>query len=223
MHKTAIILTATASLWAGWHPLKLMTAYHGQDFHLKPGVTYVELRRSDTFTPNYGKPKTHVKRVFTLSRKPLSSYGAKTARAFRRLPMSAKKRYMIMRGGEGHLSGTSSWYYNGFMLDTHGKMWRLETVKDLIDMVAPIDTPAEAKLVLWAHKHAEGFTTNKEDYHARYRKRGRNYLIEEHYAVTDTADGECGIYTYRSTITPAGRITHRKRISKRPSKDCGAE
>jgi hypothetical protein len=224
MHKTAIVLIfATATLWAGWHPLKLMTAYHGQDFHLKPGVAYVEMRRSDTFRPHVDKPTTQVKRAFVLSRKPLERYGVKTARAFRRLPMSPKKRYTLMQGGAGHLTGTSSWYYNGFMLDTKGKMWRLESVRDLIDMVAPIDTPAEAKLVLWAHQHAEGFTTDTGDYHARYKKIGRNYLIEEHYAITDTAYGECGIYTWRNTITRTGRITHRKQISRRSSKICGSE
>jgi hypothetical protein len=225
MKKNILILYigACGNLVAGWHPLKPMSAYHGQDFHLKAGVAYVEMRRSDTFRPDHGKPTTHVRRAVTLSRKPLSRYGAKTVRDFQRLPMSSKKRYTLMRGGAGHLSGSSIWYYNGFMLDTHGKMWRLETIQDLIDMVRPIDTPAEAKLVLWAHQHAEGFTTDSSDYRARYKKIGRNYLIEEHYAITDTAYGECGIYTWRSTVTHAGHISQRKRISKRPSKYCGGE
>jgi len=201
---------------AGWHTLKPMTAYHGQDFHLKPSVAYVELRRLDTAQLLKGY-KTKVKRAFVMSQKSLDSYGVKTAKAFRHIPMSSKKRYKLLSGGYGLVS----WYYNGFMLDTHGKIWRLETVKDLIDMVAPIDTPAEAKLVLWAHKHAEGFTTYKGGYSAKYRKSGQNYIIEEHYTVDDTMYGECGVYTYRSTVTHAGRITHRKRISKRPVKDCG--
>ncbi len=215
---TKIIITLMGTVLcvsAGWHPLKPMTDYHGEDFHLKPSVAYVELRRSDTVLLK--EYKTKVKRAFIMSRKSLDSYGVKTAKAFRHIPMSSKKRYKLLSGGYGF----SSWYYNGFMLDTHGKIWRLETVKDLIDMVAPIDTPAEAKLVLWAHKHAEGFTTDDEGYRAKYRKSGQNYIIEEHYAVDDTIYGECGVYTYRSTVTRSGRITHRKRISKRPVKDCG--
>ena len=86
-------------------------------------------------------------------------------------------------------------------------------MRDLIGIVVPIDTPAEVSLVLWAHKYNE--------WSAKYRKSGNNYLVED-YVIADTAAG-CFRTTYRSTITRSGRIIHRKRISKHTPQKCGAE
>jgi len=47
--------------------------------------------------------------------------------------------------------------------------------------------------------------------------------VQEHYKVTDTAYGDCGIYTYKSKVTRDGRVLNRKLIKKAPSKECGGE
>ncbi len=216
MKKTAMTLMSTLlCVSAGWHGLKSVDAYRAKDFHFKSGVAYVEMRLQNSIAPMHDPKhlKVKTKRVFAMGRKSPSSFGSKIANKFRHLPMSAKKRHTLLSGRHTGLIGTSTWYYNGFMLDTQGKMWRLEGIKDLIDMVAPIDTPAEVSLVLWANKHNE--------WSAKYRKSGDHYLVEDH-VVADTSAG-CFRTTYRSTITRSGRMTHRKRISKHPSQECGAE
>ena len=212
---TMTLMSTILCVSAGWHGLKSVDAYHPKDFHLKSGVAYVEMRLQNSIAPMHDPKHLNVKtkRVFAMGRKSPSSFGSKTANRFRHLPMSAKKRHTLLRGSRAGLIGTSTWYYNGFMLDTHGKIWRLESIKDLIDMVAPIDTSAEVSLILWAHKYNE--------WSATYRKSGNNYLVED-YVIADTSAG-CFRTTYRSTITRSGRITHRKRISKYPSQMCGAE
>jgi len=212
---TMTLMSTILCVSAGWHSLKSVDAYRAKDFHLKSGVAYVEMRQRQSIAPMHDPKHLTVKtkRAFVMGRRSPSSFGFKTAKRFQHLPMSAEKRYALLRSSGGGLLGAIKLYYNGFMLDTHGKMWRLEGMKDLIGMVAPIDTPAEISLVMWAHKHNE--------WSAKYRKSGNNYLVEDH-VIADTAAG-CFRTTYRSTITRSGRITHRKRISKRPSQMCGAE
>ena len=215
MTRTGLLMLLGVALHAGWHPLKSVDAYPPKDFHLKSGVAYVEMRLQNSIAPMHDPKHLDVKtkRIFAMGKKKPAGFGAKTAKRFRSLPMSAKKRYALLAGSGASLLGTSRWYYNGVMLDSHGKMWRLESTQDLIDMVAPIDTPAEISLVLCANKHNE--------WSAKYRKSGNHYLVEDH-VVADTSAG-CYRYTYRSTITSSGHITHRKRVSKHPSQECGAE
>jgi hypothetical protein len=224
MTKTILLwIVAGATVVAGWHPLKLMSTYHGKDFHLKPGVEYVEVHLHDTFIPDDHKPSLFTKRIIQMYRKPLKSYGSKSLRAFRHTTATGSKRYGFLRGSAGLMTGSRSWYFNGTMLDSQHKLWHLETTRDLIDMVLPIDTPAEVKLVMWAHKRAEWFVTFHEEYHAKYKRSGSRYLVEEHYSITDTAYGECGIYTYRYSIDRQGHMSKGKLIRKRPSKICGGE
>ena len=221
----AILAMAVGSLSANWHPLKLMKAYNGRDFTLKNGVEYVEVKKVHVFEPYHSKAKKRVKksRVLRLYREPLSSFSAKVRKDFKNLPLSAKKSKSFMHGGQGHLGGSEHWYYNGFMLDSNLKTWRLESKEDLIDMVKPIDTPAEAKLVMWVNGFAEDFLTYDNEYKAKYKKVGKNYIVKEHYKVTDTAYGDCGIYTYKSKVTRDGRVLNRRLIQKAPTKICGGE
>jgi len=118
----------------------------GIDFSLKKGVEYIEVKRVDIFKPIYPQAKTKVHKKTI--KKPLSSFGAKVSNNFKSLPLSSKKSKSFLQGSQGYLSGVSSWYYNGFMLDSNLKTWRLENTKDLIDMVKPINTPAEVKLAM---------------------------------------------------------------------------
>jgi len=221
----AILLVTSLFADAKWHPLKSMKTYNGRDFTLKSDVEYVEIKKVHIFKPLYPKAKEQVsiKRVLSLYRKPLSNFSTKVRKDFKNLPLSAKKSKSFLHGDQGHLGSIEYWYYNAFMLDSNLKTWRLENTKDLIDMVKPINTPAEIKLVMWANGFAEGFLTYKEEYRAKYKKVGKNYIVQEHYSVTDTAYGKCGVYTYKSTVTKDGRVLNRRLIKKTPSKECGAE
>jgi len=230
MKKISVVLMLTgAFVFANWYPLKLMSAYSSRDFSLKEGVEYMEVKRVDIYSayPRDVKEKVveskSVQTVFQIYNKPLKSFGKKVASNFKRLPLSSKKRDSFLSGGAGHLGGTSSWYYNGFMLDSNLKSWRLENTQDIIDMVKPINTPAEIKLVMWANKYAEGFLTDSGGYRAKYKKVGKNYVVEERYSIENMAYGECGVYTYQSTIDSSGKLLKRKLLLKESALGCFTE
>ena len=226
---TVVLMLIGGFASANWHSLKLMSAYSGRDFSLKKGVEYIEIKRVDIYSADPRTPREKlieqksIRTVFKMYKKPLLSFGKEVASNFKRLPLSSKKKDSFLSGGVGHLGGTSYWYYNGFMLDSNLKTWRLENTQDIIDMVKPINTPAEIKLVMWANKYAEGFLTDSGGYRAKYKKQGKNYIVEEHYSIEDMAYGECGVYTYQSTISRSGKLVNRKLLIKEPSVGCFTE
>jgi len=115
-----------------------------------------------------------------------------------------------------------SWYYNGFMLDNAGKTWRLENAKDVIDMIKPIDTPAELSFVLWLNGDAQ---EKAEKYSAKYRKSGSGYIIREQHSSHEYSSWKyaCGEYVFEYKINVSGKIAQKKLIKKRKFKVCGGE
>ena len=102
------------------------------------------------------------------------------------------------------------------MLDSNGKQWRLENIQDVIDMIRPIDTPAEVRLVLWLH----GVThTSDGKYSIQYRKNGKEYVIKEHYVCHECAC-DCGDYIYQYKVNRSGKITQKKLLRKKAVKLC---
>jgi len=224
--KIFLLVLSFGILNASWHPLKLIKAYGGRDFTLKSGVEYVEIihiKEFNYYTEKGSTKSKSSKSVIKIYRKPLNSYGFKVEKNFKRLPLSSKKSNSFLHDSTTNLIGSSSWCYNGFMLDSNLKTWRLENTKDLIDMLKPINTPADVKLVMWANKYAEGFLTNSSNYHAKYKKVGKNFIVQEHYNVENSAYGDCGIYTYKSTVTRDGKVLNRRLIKKAPPKFCISE
>ena len=208
----ATLLTVTAN--AGWKTLKTLGHYGSKAFTLKRGVQYVELRKYSTSvekTP-LGKDSVTVSTSLRIYRD-----SPHNKRIFERMTM--KKRYAFKKGEWGGLASSGSWYHNGFMLDTARKTWRLENVRDVIDMVRPIDTPAEIRLVLWLHGDAE---SHADKYSAKYRKSGKGYIVKEHYVINDSAYG-CGDYSYQYKISRSGKIRQKKLLRKRSAKECGGE
>jgi len=222
MKQTKALLVAilmTLSTHAGWKQVKTLEHYGPKAFTLKKGVVYVEIRKYTKGKPAMfaGKGWQKINRVLRMYRTPLSVFGSKVKRAFKRIPI--KKRYAFKKGHWSGMATRGSWYHNGFMLDNAHKTWRLENAKDVIDMIRPVDTPAEISLVLWLRGDAQD---NASKYSAKYRKSGEGYLVKEHYVISNSAHG-CGDYTYRYKISRSGRITQKKRISKKAIKGCLVE
>ena len=209
----AILLTLTAN--AGWKPLQTLRYYGPKAFTLKQGVQYVELRKySKGWEGNsdYKREET----VLKMYRTPISAYGTKTQRTFKQIP--GKKSDAFKKGEWAGLGGSGSWYHNGFMLDNARKTWRLENAKDVIDMISPVDTPAEIRLVLWLYGDDN---SHAEQYSAKYRKSGNSYIVKEHYVIHESPD--CGDYSYQYKISRSGKITQKKLLRKKSVKECGGE
>ena len=222
-----LILTANAN----WKPLKSLDHYGPKAFTLKEGVAYVEIRKytesdglkEDPVTHGVTLTKTMKKKViFKIYRYPLSYFGSTVKRTFQHIP--GKNKFAFKKGEYGGFAGTGSrWYYNGFMLDSKEKAWRLENIQDVIDMVKPVDTPADLSLVLWLHSDAQD-RSDKESYSAKYRKSGSGYVIREHHVAHGVGDWVygCGDYTFEYKINTSGKVIQKKLIRKRKV-ECGGD
>ena len=213
-----VLLTFTAN--ADWKPLKSLDHYGPKAFTLKKGVAYVEIRKYTEIFHRIepGKNKTTEKNVvFKMYRYPLAHFGSVVSRTFQNIP--GNKKFAFKKGGEGGLGNVSNWFHNGFMLDDTHKSWRLENIQDVIDMVQPIDTEAEIRLVLWLNGNADG---NVDEYSATYRKDGSGYVVKEHYVSNGDDVYGCGDFTYRYKISSTGKITQKKLLKKRKVA-CGAD
>jgi hypothetical protein len=212
-----IIILLTLTVNADWKPLKSLDHYGPKAYTLKKGVAYVELRK-------YSKSTEMAEKVT------VSKNTSVALRIYQSTPhnmnvfnrISLKERYAIKKGEYVGLGGSSSWYYNGFMLDKSGKTWRLENTKDVIDMLYPIDTPADLSLVLWLNNNAQ---EKAEKYSAKYRKGGSGYIVREHHVSHEYSSWKyaCGEYTFEYKINISGKITQKKLIKKRKFKVCGGE
>jgi hypothetical protein len=207
----AILMTIIAH--GGWKPLKNLDHYGPKAFTLKKGVVYVELRKYCESTQ-----KTRYAKYSKSTRVALQIYQTlpHNKNVFSRIPL--KERYAVKKGEWGGLVEMGSWYYNGFMLDNAGKTWRLENAKDVIDMIKPIDTPAEVRLILWLDPDIYSSDGDK------YRKNGNGYIVKSHYVIHDSSQGAgCGDYSYQYKISRSGKITQKKLLRKKHVKDCGSE
>ena len=219
----AILLTLTAN--AEWKPLKGLDYYGPKAFTLKKGVAYVEIRKyTETYIPNAsGNGDTTKKKavVFRMYRNPLLYFGSATKHAFQQI--SPKKRYGFKKGAYASLGPSAKWYYGGYMLDSAGKLWRLENIQDVVDMVKPVDTPADLSLVLWLNSDAQD-RSDQKSYSAKYRKSGSGYVVREHHVAYGGGDWiySCGDYTFDYKVNASGKVTQKKLIKKRKV-ECGGE
>ena len=212
-----ITLLMTLTVHAGWKPLKSLDHYGPKSFTLKTGVAYVEIRTYKEDIYAYASEISRRKNetvVFKMYRHPLSYFGSTVKRTFESLP--GKKKFAFMKYGNSGIGRSIEWYNNGFMIDDQGKQWRLENVQDVIEMVKPIDTPAELMLVFWLKGGKQKNTT--------YRKIGSGYVIREHYTAIDGPD--CGDYTFEYKVNRLGKMSKKKLIKFKKSKlqcDLGGE
>ena len=122
-----------------WHKLKALSDYPPAAFHLKENVAYMEIRWYRT-----KKSKTPYKTI-AVYRTPLEKYPQNVTEKFKNLtPRYSNKADILPR------------YGNAFFIDTKGKMFRMDEVKDIVSLLGKIDRPAEAQLVLRLHNSEEG-------------------------------------------------------------------
>ncbi len=218
-----ILMSLTAN--AGWKPLRSLDHYGPKAFILKKGVAYVEIRKyTETYIPNASGNGNTIKKkavVFRMYRHPLSSFGSARKHTFQKI--SPKKSYAFKKGAYASLGPSSKWYYAAFILDDAGKSWRLENIQDVVDMVKPVDTPADLSLVLWLYSDAQDLS-DKKSYSAKYRKSGSGYVIREHHVAHGVGDWVygCGDYTFEYKINASGKVTQKKLIQKRKV-ECGGD
>jgi hypothetical protein len=210
-----ILLTLTAN--ADWKPLKSLDHYGPKAFTLKKGVVYVELREYSESTEM--TEKVTVKKSTSVALRIYQSTPRKMD-VFSHIP--PKERYAIKKDENVGMVSLSSCYYNGFMQDSVGKTWRLENRKDMIDMLYPIDTPADLRLVLWLHSNAQ---EKAEKYSVKYRKSGSGYIVREKHSSHEYNGWKyaCGEYIFEYKINASGKVTQKKLIKKRKFKVCGGE
>ncbi len=212
-----LLITGVHAKGAKWQELKALKEYPVNAYKLKEGVEYLEIRNyiKGNKDKRYNIKKYGV--TVSMQRTPLKSFSPKMVKKFKALSPNLSKQTNIKSSTFCLMSGCVSQISNGFMIDSHGKMWRMNMVKDVIGMLGEIDTPAEAKLVLWLND--KNRSTSDENYKDKYRKTSKGYTVISEYDNSIMNFGECGHFTYRININKKGKITGKKLLKKKPSKN----
>ena len=212
-----LLMISVNAQGAKWQKLKSLKEYPASAYTLKEGVEYLEIR--NYIKGNKDKRYNIKKYGVTVSMQstPLKSFSPKMVKKFKALSPNLSKQTNIKASSFCLMSGCVSQISNGFMIDSHGKMWRMNTTEDIIDMLGKIDTPAEAKLVLWLNN--KNRSTSDEDHKDKYRKTSNGYTVISEYENSIMNFGECGHFTYRININKKGKITGKKLLKKKPSKN----
>jgi hypothetical protein len=202
---------------ASWKPLKSLKAYSPDSYRLKETVSYLELREY------YGGPETKgyvdnkYKVTVVLGSMALNRFDANIVKKFKAAKPNLSPQTDIKKNGICIMSGCYGYISNGFMIDTKGKIWRMNTVEDVIGMLGKIDTPSEIKLVLWL-RHPNWDMEDK-NHKEKYRKTSTGYTILAEYDNSIINKGECGHFTYKIELGQNGKIKSKKLLKKEPSKD----
>jgi hypothetical protein len=108
------------------------------------------------------------------------------------------------------------------MIDKNDKVWRMDEVKDVITQLGEIDTPAEARLILWIHGYTNG---------NHYYKTAKGYEITYRYeTIENGCNKECPgstqcvekkEVTEKALVNKKGDIVSRKKLKTEPlTKEC---
>ncbi len=200
-----------------WQELKPLKAYPASAYTLKNGVEYLEIREYYNGVKDT-KYKIETYRVTVpMGETSFKSFSPEMVKKFKALSPNLSKQTNIKKSSFCLMSGCASRISNGFMIDRRGKMWRMNRAKDVIEMLGEIDTPAEAKLVLWLNNKNRGLSD--KNYKDKYRKTSKGYTVISEYDNSIMNFGECGNFTYRISINKKGKITEKKLLKKKPSKN----
>jgi len=151
---------------------------------------------------NYQKLlKKGYKVIWKAYRKPLESFDKQVVRKFKSAVPKLSSGTDLARYSTAYsLDGSDKHYFiaNVFYIDSNGKIWRMNTKKDLLSYILPIDNSADLKRVLWLKSY---------QYARAYRKvpGGYEVRIEERNEM-DADEKKCGVYTYRIMIDRNGHI-----------------
>jgi len=180
-----------------WTTLKYLGEYKSKDFNLKETLLYLEVRQYEAREDGTLRDKPY--RVpFSFYRKKLSSFDNKTINKFKKVKPNLKLDSDISIN-YFESSGKGCYYkYGAFMIDMAGKIWRMNTVEDIINHLGEIDTPAELQVVLKLHNKNQGDS---------YRKVPKGYeVINTRRDLICNKDGLMSYKTFKLLIDKKGKI-----------------
>lgn len=203
-----------------WQKLKSLKEYSASDYTLKEGVEYLEIR---TYSRGIEGKKYNIRGYradLTMQRKALTSFSSAKIKKFKELTPNISEQTDIRKSGFCLMSGCISSIGNAFMIKSDGKMWRMNMVTDILEMLGEIDTPAEAKLTLWLNDtHRNISDKGSLGYKDKYRKIPQGYEVISQYDNFLDNFGECGNFTYKISINKQGKIFNKQLLKKKPSKN----
>ncbi len=214
---TIILLTVSLSSANIWKELKPIASYKSTDYRLNSNIAYIELRRYQKYIKsgsNMDKSfnsNIYIK-VLQIGEQPKIS--SNQLRRFNSIKGDFGDISNIRKDSMSLMSGCSCNIVNAFMIDKNSKMWRLNEVKDIVNSIKPIDTPAEIRLIIWLHYIK--FDKSK----IRYKKIEDGFDILLEYENSLLNRGECGKFGYKFTIDKSGKVLNMHQIYKAKSDDC---
>ncbi len=199
---SSISLLLTTGLHAKgtkWQELKPVHLYSASDFHLKESVKCLELKTCMTDTKGKKCVGKSFSKVIVCSES-LGYFDSKLIKKFKRLYPKVSKLGNIRK--KTPINSIT----NGFSIDDKGTIWRLNEVKDIVDILGEIDTPAETQLVLWLHG---------KDLAKSYRKVSNGYEVLVEKKILSPCNGKKDyeeIFIYKRQIGKQGKISKQKLI-----------
>jgi hypothetical protein len=166
-----------------------------QSYELKEDVTYMEMRIYEVDKHYHKIVKKDYRVTWKAYQKPLESFDKQLVRKFKFATPNLSNDTDLLRSSEAHsLDGSNRHYFiaNVFCIDSNRKIWRMNTKKDLLSYILPIDNDADLKKILWLKSYY---------YPREYRKVQGGYEVKVEDRNEMGTDGrKCGIYTYRIRI-----------------------
>ncbi len=194
-----LLLTGLHAKTTKWKELKSVHLYTASEFNFKSDVKCLEMK---TCTSNVKREKCTYKTYTKISicPEPLQHLDSKLIKRYKKLFPKASKKDNIRKD---ILPNSIT---NGFSIDDKGTIWRLNEVKDVLDILGEIDTPAEAQFVLWLHG---------KDPAKSYRKVAKGYEVLIENKTLSPCDGKKDyeeIFIYQREISKQGKISKQKLI-----------
>jgi len=145
--------------------------------------------------------KKGYKVIWRAYRKPLNRFDKQLVRKFKSAAPNLSAGTDLVKYSTAYsLDGSGKHYFiaNVFYIDVNGKIWRMNTKKDLLSYILPIDNSADLSEVLWL-KSYYGLK--------KYRKVPEGYEVIDVESIDfETDKKKCGEYTYRIFIDRNGHI-----------------
>ena len=170
-------------------------------YELKKGVAYMEMRLYEVDKSYHKVVKKGYKVIWRAYRKPLNRFDKQLVRKFKSAAPNLSAGTDLVKYSTAYsLDGSDKHYFiaNVFYIDSSGKIWRMNTKKDLLSYILPIDNSADLSEVLWL-KSYYGLK--------KYRKVPEGYEVIDVESIDfETDKKKCGEYTYRILMDRNGHI-----------------
>jgi len=180
----------------GWTALKPLKSYKPNEFNLKKGIEYFEIRQYDS-NKRLGINNKKYRVRYPIYKKPLSQYNYRLKKQFKRILPNLSKETNIKKLAICATGECKTTIGNGFYIDERENMGYMNEVSDVINFLGKIDTPAELQFVLWMN--------NKED-GKYYRKVRKGYEVIIDYTNSVANFGKCGKFRDKALVGYNGKL-----------------